>query len=84
MLRCIAVDDEPLALQLLEDYISKVPYLQLIATCNDAFEANKILQEEQVDLVFIDIQMPGLTGIQFIKSLLKPMFIRSLLMKSLP
>lgn len=76
MLRCIAVDDEPLALQLLEDYISKVPYLQLIATCNDAFEANKILQEEQVDLVFIDIQMPGLTGIQFIKSLSqKPMFI---------
>lgn len=76
MLRCIAVDDEPLALQLLEDYISKVSFLQLIASCNDAFEANKILQEEQIDLVFIDIQMPGLTGMQFIKSLSqKPMFI---------
>lgn len=76
MLRCIAVDDEPLALQLLEDYISKVPYLQLVATCSDAFEANKILQEEPVDLVFIDIQMPGLTGVQFIRSLSqRPMFI---------
>ncbi|MFT3703914.1 MAG: response regulator transcription factor [Agriterribacter sp.] len=76
MLRCIAVDDEPLALQLMQDYISKVAYLQLVATCGDAFEANKVLQEEEIDLVFIDIQMPGLTGIQFIKSLAKkPMFI---------
>ncbi len=76
MIRCIAVDDEPLALQLMEDYISKVSYLQLVATCNDAFEAGKVLQEQEVDLVFIDIQMPGLTGVQFIKSLSRqPMFI---------
>jgi len=76
MLKCIAVDDEPLALQLMQDYISKVSYLQLIATCSDAFEANNVLQEQEVDLVFIDIQMPGLTGVQFIKSLpQKPMFI---------
>lgn len=76
MLKCIAVDDEPLALQLMQDYISKVPYLQLVTTCSDAFEANQVLQEQEIDLVFIDIQMPGLTGLQFIKSLSnKPMFI---------
>lgn len=75
-LKCIAVDDEPLALQLLEDYVDKVPYLQLVATCSDAFEATAVLQQREIDLVFIDIQMPGLTGIQFIQSLThKPMFI---------
>ena len=62
MLRCIAVDDEPLALQLLGDYIRKVPFLELVATCGDAFEATRALQEKTVDLIFMDIQMPGLTG----------------------
>jgi len=76
MIRCIAVDDEPLALDLLEDNISKVPYLKLIARCDDAFEAIKVLNENSVDLVFLDIQMPGLTGLQFIQSIpQKPMFI---------
>lgn len=76
MIKCIAVDDEPLALMLLEDYISKVLFLELVAKCSDAFEANAVLQKENVDLVFIDIQMPGLTGLQFIKSLTaKPMVI---------
>src|SRR6478609_1882001 len=76
MLRCIAVDDEPLALELLEDNISKVPYLELVATCNNAIEAMKVLQQEQVDLIFLDIQMPGLTGLQFIQSMTeRPMII---------
>jgi two-component system, LytTR family, response regulator len=76
MLRCIAIDDEPLALELLEDNISKVPYLQLAATCNNAMEAIKVLQEQTVDLMFLDIQMPGLTGLQFIQSLKeRPMII---------
>ena len=76
MLRCIAVDDEPLALELLEDNISKVPYLQLAALCSNAMEAIKILQEQTVDLIFLDIQMPGLTGLQFIQSLSnRPMII---------
>ncbi|MGZ8549697.1 MAG: LytR/AlgR family response regulator transcription factor [Chitinophagaceae bacterium] len=76
MLTCIAVDDEPLALTLLEDNISKVPFLKLVAKCADAFEAMKVLQEQTIDLVFIDIQMPGLTGLQFIESLTqKPMVI---------
>ena len=69
MINCIAVDDEPLALKLLQDNISKVPFLKLAAACNDAFEAMKALQENKIDLVFIDIQMPGLTGLQFIGSL---------------
>jgi two-component system LytT family response regulator len=76
MLKCLAVDDEPLALHLLTDYIRKVPFLDLVATAGDAFEAAKLLQENSVDLIFIDIQMPGLTGLQFIQSLAKrPMVI---------
>jgi len=76
MLRCIAIDDEPLALELLEDNISKVPFLKLIASCSNPLEAMKILQEQEVDLILLDIQMPGLTGLQFIRSIAqKPMFI---------
>jgi two-component system LytT family response regulator len=76
MLRCIAIDDEPLALELLEDNISKVPYLQLVASFNNPLEAMKLLQQQSIDLVFLDIQMPGLTGLQFIQSITqKPLFI---------
>ena len=76
MINCIAVDDEPLALKLLEDNISKVSYLKLVAQCSDAFEATNALQENVVDLMFIDIQMPGLSGLQFVKTLAhKPMVI---------
>ncbi|HVX52734.1 MAG TPA: LytTR family DNA-binding domain-containing protein [Chitinophagaceae bacterium] len=76
MLKCIAIDDEELALELLEDNISKVPFLQLVAKCQDAFEAIKVLEKQTVDLIFLDIQMPGLTGLQFIQSLaVKPMII---------
>ena len=76
MLQCVAVDDEPLALELLEDNISKVPYLKLVAKCSNAMEAIKVLQEKNVDLIFLDIQMPGLTGLQFIQSLSeRPMII---------
>ena len=76
MIQCIAIDDEPLALELLEDNISKVPYLQLVAACDNAMDAMKIMQQQPIDLIFIDIQMPGLTGLQFIQTLKeKPMFI---------
>lgn len=68
MLRCMAIDDEELALELLEDNIRNVPYLELVATCSNAFEAMKVLQQQPVDLIFSDIQMPGLTGLQFIQS----------------
>jgi DNA-binding LytR/AlgR family response regulator len=76
MLRCLAIDDEPLALELLEDNISQVPYLELEGKCSNALEALKFLQDHEVDLIFLDIQMPGLTGLQFIQSLTqKPMII---------
>ncbi|MDQ0639175.1 two-component system LytT family response regulator [Pedobacter sp. W3I1] len=76
MIKCLAIDDEPLALQLLADNISRIPFLELVASCDDAFVANKIMQEQAIDLIFIDIQMPGITGLQFIQSLVKkPMVI---------
>ncbi|GEP89795.1 two component transcriptional regulator, LytTR family [Chitinophaga terrae (ex Kim and Jung 2007)] len=75
-MKCIAIDDEPLALDLLEDNISMVPYLQLVGKCSNAFEAIAILQQQEVDLIFLDIQMPGLTGLQFLQSLAhKPLVI---------
>lgn len=67
ILKCIAVDDEPLALDILEDYISKVPFLQLIKRTENAIEALQLVQAGGIDLVFLDIQMPDLTGIQFLK-----------------
>lgn len=76
MIRCIAIDDEPLALELLEDNIGKVPFLQLVASCDSALDAMNNPHLATADLVFLDIQMPGLTGLQFIKSLSsKPLFI---------
>jgi len=76
MLNCIAVDDEKLALNLLVDNIQKVAYLNLVAQCRDVLSAIKALKEHAIDLVFIDIQMPGISGIQFVESLAKrPMVI---------
>ncbi len=76
MLRCLAVDDEPLALDLLEDNIRQVSFLTLVGKCKNAIEAIAVLQKEQVDLLFLDVQMPGLTGIQLLKNLkTQPMVI---------
>ncbi len=75
MIRCLAIDDEPLALELLEDNISKIPFLKLVAACDNAMEAMKVMQQENIDLLFLDIQMPGLTGLQFIQSMPTPPMI---------
>lgn len=67
ILRCIAVDDEPLALDIIADYVAKVPFLELVKRTENAIEAMQLVQEGNIDLVFLDIQMPELTGIQFLK-----------------
>ena len=72
----IAIDDDSSALDLVEDNIAKVPFLKLAARCRNAFEAIEYLQNNPVDLIFLDIQMPGLTGVQFLEGLTqKPMVI---------
>lgn len=76
MMKCLAIDDEPLALELLVDNISKVPFLKLVSGCDNVMDAMKILEQQTIDLIFLDIQMPGLTGLQFIESMIeKPMII---------
>lgn len=67
MIRCLVVDDEPLALHILEDYIRKIPFLTLVKATTNPIEALSIVQNGDADLVFLDVQMPELTGIQFLK-----------------
>ena len=67
MIRCLVVDDEPLALHILEDYISKLPFLQLVKATTNPIEALTLVQNGAADLIFLDVQMPELTGIQFLK-----------------
>ena len=67
MIRCLIVDDEPLALHILEDYISKIPFLQLVKATTNPIETLTIVQEKGADLVFLDVQMPELSGIQFLR-----------------
>lgn len=66
---CMIVEDEPIAAEILEDYIRQVPYLQLKATCNDGLHALQILQKETIDVIFLDIHLPRLKGLDFIKTL---------------
>ena len=75
-MNCIALDDEPLALDIIEAYVKKHPELNLIARCNNADEASKVLNSQHIDLMFLDIQMPGVTGLNFVRSLKnKPLFM---------
>lgn len=75
-MKCIIIDDEPLALELLEDFISKISFLELVASCSNGFEATTVLQENKIDLIFTDIEMPDFSGIDIIKSLdQKPMVV---------
>ncbi len=69
MLKCIVVDDEPMAVEILANYCRKTPFLQLAETFEDAIGALAFLQQHPIDLVFLDINMPDLSGIQFVKAL---------------
>lgn len=71
MIRCIAIDDEPLALTQITGYIEKVPFLQLVKSCSSALEALDVIAPQPVDLIFADINMPDLNGMDFVKSLVK-------------
>lgn len=75
MIRCMAIDDEPLALQQIVAYIGKVPFLELAAQCQSALEAKAFLEQDTVDAVFCDINMPDLNGMDFVKSLAVPPLI---------
>ena len=68
-IKCLIVDDEDLAIDVLEEYVSRIDYLQLTGSCRNAVEAMAFLNENKVDLVFLDIQMPGLTGLQMLKNM---------------
>lgn len=69
MIRCIAIDDEPLALQQMERYIRKTPFLQFVRACRSGLEAMEFLSEHPVDLLFVDINMPDLNGLDFVRLL---------------
>lgn len=71
-IKCIIIDDEPLAIALIETHVAKFPNLEVIATCNNTLEGFEVLKSKPVDLIFLDIQMPLLTGIDFLKSLSNP------------
>ena len=72
MIRCLAIDDEPLALRQIVGYIGKVPFLELAAQCQSAIEARAYLEHDSVDVIFCDINMPDLNGMDFVKSLAVP------------
>ena len=75
-IKCIAIDDEPLAVKKIAGYIQKIPFLELVAECRNAFEAMEIMSKNDIQLLFIDINMPDITGMEFVKSLrVKPYIV---------
>ena len=72
MIKCLAIDDEPLALKQLASYVQKIPFLQLAGQCQSALEARQIMETELIDAIFIDIHMPDLSGMDFVKQLAAP------------
>ena len=69
MIKCIVVDDEPVAIEILTDYIHKTPFLELLHSFRNPLKGLEFLKKNEVDLIFLDINMPDLTGMQFLKSL---------------
>jgi len=72
MIKCMLVDDEPLAMEVITAYLGKITGFEIVAKCKNALEAFEILQKETIDLIFLDINMPQLSGIEFVKTLKNP------------
>lgn len=71
-IKCIIVDDEPLAQELLASHVQKIPFLELITSCSSAIEAMEIISRQEVDLIFLDVEMPDITGLDFLSGLSRP------------
>ena len=71
-IRCLVVDDEPIGREILESFVKRINFLELVAVCEDAFEALEMLEKKQVDLLLSDIQMPEINGLEFVRSLPSP------------
>lgn len=71
-LKCIIIEDEPLAVNVMKDYIQQVPFLELIAVCNDAISAMQKLSEHQIDLMFLDLHLPKVKGLDFLAAIKNP------------
>ena len=72
MIKCLCIDDEPLALHQLAAYIKKIPYFELVGECQSALDAKNIMENDMIDAIFIDINMPDLNGMDFVRSLAAP------------
>jgi len=71
-IRCLIIDDEPLAQRVIEKYAQDLPSLEIVGKCNQAIEAMEIVHQEPIDLMFLDINMPRLSGIDFLKTMNHP------------
>lgn len=71
-IKCLIVDDEPIGREILENFVKKINFLELVAVCEDAFEALDVLESQPVDLLLSDIQMPEINGLEFVRSLPSP------------
>jgi len=74
-MNCIAIDDEPLALDIISEFCTEISYLKLIGTFTNPFDAVKLLNSNEIDLIFLDIHMPQINGLEFLKSLYNPPLI---------
>ena len=72
IVKCLLVDDEPLAVKLIENHISKIDSLEVVASCNNALQAFEIISTQDIDLMFLDIKMPNITGVDFLKTIKNP------------
>lgn len=75
MVKCIAIDDEPLALRQIKSYIERTEQLELVATCRSAMEAQRVISERPIDLIFVDINMPDMNGLDFVRALTSSHYI---------